>query len=409
MKIVIISGYYPPEQSADTRLNQDMVESLTEKGEDVTLIVPFPSRGVSEEQQKLYLDKKDEIVNEHLRIIRVGNPGKYNQGIIKRGFAFLKKSFQLYKVAKRIKTDLFFIVSTPPTLGYIAALLSKKNHVIYKLEDAFPDSLMHTKNLTEKSILIKIFRKLEKWVYRRVDIICTISDDLKNTLIKKGVLEDKIKVVYDWIDENKCIPIDRNENFLFDKFGLDRHKVYISYGGNIGLLQNIKTVVKAATFFRESNPELEIVIIGNGSWKPELDKMLATGNYPNVHWFPMQPTEDIAYVYSLGDIGLVSLREGVTRIALPSKTWDIMSAGRAVLCEIDLYSGLKNIVENNNVGYCVEPNDVEGMVRVIKLMISNLAETRAMGERGRKYICSNLTRKQAIEKYISLFNSEVTK
>lgn len=407
MKITVIAGYYPPEQSADTRLNQDLVESLAEKGEDVTLIVPFPSRGVSKEIQNQYLKKKYERIKDHLEIYRVGKPTKYKQGITRRGIAFLFKSYQIYKVAKKIESDICFIISTPPTLGYIAARLSQKKTVIYKLQDAFPDSLMHTKNLSEKSILVKVLRIFEQCIYKRVTRICTISDDLKKTLLNRGVSESKITVIYDWIDENKCMPIERKDNFLFDKFELDRNKRYIAYAGNIGLLQNIKTIVLTSERFKETNPELEFVIIGDGSWKSELDKMLETGNYNNVRWFPMQPTEDIAYVYSLGNIGLVSLQPGITKIALPSKTWDIMSAGRAVLCEIDLYSGLCNIVNDNKVGFCVDPNDVDGMEIAIRKMLEDMKETENMGRRGREYICANLTRNAAIDKYINMFNKEM--
>lgn len=407
MKITVIAGYYPPEQSADTRLNQDMAESLALKGHDVTLIVPFPSRGISAEEKKKYLTKTYEKVSEHLEIYRVGKPTEYEQDIVKRGLSFLIKSYQLYKVARTIDSDICFVVSTPPTLGYIAAKLSKKRRVIYKLQDAFPDSLMHTKKMSEQSLAIKFFRMLERNVYKKVARICTISDDLKETLLNRGVPEEKITVIYDWIDENKCLPIERKDNFLFDKFGLDRNKRYIVYAGNIGLLQNLKTVVLVSERFRETNSELEFVIIGDGSWKVELDKMLESGNYKNVHWFPMQSTEDIAYVYSLGDIGLVSLQPGITKIALPSKTWDIMSAGRAVLCEIDLYSGLCNIISENGVGFCVEPNDLDGMEIAIRKMLAEIDETEKMGKRGRRYICNNLTRDASIEKYISMFNREL--
>lgn len=407
MKITIVAGYYPPEQSADTRLNQDLVEGLVQKGHDVTLIVPFPSRGISDEIKITYLNKKMETNLSRLTIIRVGKPTKYHQGIIRRGFTFILKSFQLYHVAKKTDSDIYLIISTPPTLGYVAALLSKKKKVIYKLQDAFPDSLIHTKKLDETSLIIKFFRRLEKHVYKKVSHICTISEDLKKTLISKNVPEKKITVIYDWIDEKKCFPVEKVDNNLFDKLGLDRNKLYISYAGNIGLLQNLKTFVLASESFRESHPEVVFVIIGDGSWKKELDKMLETGKYNNVCWFPMQPTKDIAYVYSLGDIGLVSLQPGITKIALPSKTWDIMSAGRAVLCEIDLYSELFNIVTKNRVGYCVAPNDVDGMVKAIYTMLRDMDETRKMGDRGREYIINNLTRNSAIDKYVQMIKAEL--
>ena len=407
MKITIIAGYYPPEQSADTRLNYDLAEGLAEKGNDVTVIVPFPSRGIDETVRKQYLLNRYEKVNNHLQIYRVGWVTHYKQNIFKRGIEFLIKSYQIYKYAKNIDTDIYFVVSTPPSLGYVAAKLYNKKKVIYKLQDVFPDSLMHTKNMRESSLLIRFFRILEKTVYKKVNRICTISDDLKNTLIDRGVPENKITVIYDWIDENKCYPIKKENNFLFDKFSLDRNKKYVVYAGNIGWLQNIKTVVFTAKRFIKTNPDLEFIIIGNGAWKSELDKMLDTGEYTNVRCFPMQPTEDIAYVYSLGDIGLVSLRHGVTKIALASKTWDIMSAGRAIICEIDLYSGLCNTIKSNKVGYCVSPGDVDGMEKVIREMICKISETDNMGRRGRQFICDNLTKGVAIDKYLDMFQKEM--
>ncbi len=405
MNITVIAGYYPPEQSADTRLNQDLIEGFAERGEHVTLVAPFPTRSVSLAQQKEYVNKRHEIISDNISIYRVGKPTRYSQGLLQRGINFAIKSLQMYRLAKKIKTDVYFVVSTPPTLGYVAALLSRKNRVVYKLQDAFPDSLIHAKNLKEKTIVIKLLRLLERWVYRSVSEICTISDDLKKTIISRGVNPYKVTVIYDWIDENKCRPIAREENFLFDKFKLDRNKTYISYAGNIGTLQNLQTVVLAAERFAKSNPDLEFVIIGNGASKKEIESIIEARRINNVRLFPMQPTRDIAYVYSLGDVGLVSLKPEITKYALPSKTWDIMSAGRAVVCEIDLYSELCGVVMNNKLGYCVAPGDVDGMEKVIRTALIDKNEIFKMGQRGREYICENLTRNNAISKYIRVIKN----
>lgn len=407
MKITVIAGYYFPEQSADTRLNRDFVESLAEKGLDVELIVPFPSRGISDTVKNEYLHKKYERINEHLEIYRIGKPTEYKQNIVKRGLLFLFKSIEIFLVARRSNSDLYFVISTPPTLGYVAALLSKKRKVIYKLQDIFPDSLLYANKINEKSFLFKIFKRLESYVYNSVTKICVVSDDLKNTLITRNIPESKITVIYDWVDENKCFPINRKDNYLFDKFNLSRDKIYIVYAGNIGLLQNIKSLVLVSERFKESNPELYFIIIGDGSWKINLEQMLQSGEHSNVLCFPMQPTEAIAYVYSLGDIGVVSLQHGITKIALPSKTWNIMSAGRAVLCEIDLYSILCKIVEDNNLGYCVEPDNLDEMEKAIRIMLSDMEAIKNMGERGRNYICNNLTRNIAINKYLQMIKSEL--
>lgn len=403
MNIMIIAGYYPPEQSADTRLNQDLAEGLSRIGHHVKVVVPFPNRGISESIKNQYINKKYEKVSENLEIFRIGSPSDYRQGIIKRGLSFLYKSLKIYRFAKKIECDICLVVSTPPTLGYVAALLSYRKKVIFKLQDAFPDSLVQSQTIGNHNIIFIILELLEKWVYKRVHKIITISDDLKKTLIKRGVPNKKIKVIYDWIDEEKCRDISREENTLFNRFNLDKKYFYVSYAGNIGQLQNLRTFIKASEIVAKYRPDIRFVVIGNGSWETSMKELLNKKKYHNFLTFPMQPTEEIASVYSLGDVGLVSLKPNVTKIALPSKTWDIMSVSRAVLCEIDLYSGLCKIINKYHCGYCTKPNDSLSMAKRIIQMYDNYSETKAMGMNGRKYIEGNLTLKSSIEKYNNFF------
>lgn len=399
MKVTVIAGYFPPEQSADSRLNQDLAVSLAESGMDVTLIVPFPTRGVSEDVQAAYLSRCDEQFRERLRILRVGSPGKYRQGLLRRGLSFLKKSGSLYDAARKIESDVYLVVSTPPFLGYVAALLARKKPVIYKLQDIFPDSLIHSKKLAERNLLVRVLRKLERWVYRSVTEIVASSDDMKATLMTRGVQASKISVIYDWVDETKCYPIAKEDNPLFQKFKLSTDYFYVCYAGNIGLLQNIETIVRASELLREKAPDIKFVLIGDGAWKPHLDKMLAKMPCENIHCFPMQPMEEIAAVYSLGDVGLVSLKPDITRFALPSKTWDILAAGRPVICEIDQFSRLSTLIEKGHCGYSVAPGDAESMAARVLELYEHQAKAHEMGQCGRKYIETCLTRQRAMEHY----------
>lgn len=399
MKITLIAGYYSPEQCADTRLNKDFATSLSDRGYKVTVIVPFPTRNVSPEVQEDYCNKRCEIVSENLKIIRVGNPNRYKDGLIQRGWSFLKKSFVLYKEAKKIPTDIFFIVSTPPFLGYVASLLSKNTLVVYKLEDIFPDSLLYVKNYSELNLLIIFLRKLEKWIYRSVSLIVTESANMKYTLVERGVNQDRIAVIPDWIDETSCFPVERGENRLFDKWNLDRNKFYVCYAGNIGLLQNVLTMVNAAKIIAKKYPEIQFVVIGDGACKKELEIKIAEEELYNFYVFPMQQESIIAYVYSLGDVGIVSVKPGVINIALPSKTWAVLAAGRAVICEIDKPSELSRLIDDEHCGYSVSPgNSLEMATRIIELY-NNQSLAKEMGGNGRRFILNNLTKELAMKQY----------
>ena len=105
-------------------------------------------------------------------------------------------------------------------------------------------------------LLWKIGRIIENFTYRNSDKIIVISQDFKKNIMAKGVPEDKIVVIYNWVDQNAVVDIPRSENILFDRYGLDRSKFYITYNGNIGLTQNMDMLLEVAKAL-EANEEIQ--------------------------------------------------------------------------------------------------------------------------------------------------------
>ena len=399
MNITFLAGYFTPEKSADTHLNDDLARDFASYGSTVHVVVPFPNRGLNEDQIAKYETLRNEKINDHLTIHRVGGKSKFQKGLIARGLSFLKKTFLLYKESRKYKTDCFFVVSTPPFLGYLAIFLGSKTPVVYKLQDVFPDNLIEIKNLSESNLLVKILRMLEKKVYASVSRILVCSEDVKETLLNRGVDEQKIAVVHDWVDETSCVPVPRNENPLFDTYGVSRDDFIFAYGGNIGHMQNVDTIIDVAKILQDEEPNIKIVLIGDGARKQHIEDRVHDEAVSNVIMIPMQPLDKVSYVYSFGDVGLVSLKPGVAKTALPSKAWSVMSAARPVLCEIDAECELTDIIRNEMLGECVLPGDACGMAEaMLKMYKMSSRELDAMGKRCRGYIVDELNRKKSTTK-----------
>lgn len=393
MKITMLAGYYAPEKSADTHLNVDLAESFSRLGAEVTVLVPFPSRGIDDKEQAAYLSRRDERVSDTLRILRVGEPAVYHKSLLRRGLALLKKSMALYRAARRTQTDAYFIVSTPPFLGYFGALLSKRAPVVYLLHDVFPDSLALSGKLREGSVPMRALHRVERWMYRRLTHIDPCSEDIKTTLLSRGVPAEKLTVVSNWADPDECVGVARSDNPLFDRYGLSRDWFYVSYGGNLGHLQNAETILRAAQRL-QSVPAIRFALIGDGARAQALREQCREMALQNVDWLPLQ--SDVSAVYSFGDVELVSLKAGVTRIAMPSKTWSILSAARPVICEAERNSGLVRLLEQLGCGVGVEPGDDAALAdAVLALYRLDAAQRERMGAAGREYICSHLNREQA--------------
>jgi glycosyltransferase involved in cell wall biosynthesis len=197
----------------------------------------------------------------------------------------------------------------------------KKVPFIYNLQDIFPDSLAGTGLAKKGGLLWKIGRVIENFTYRNADKIIVISEDFKRNIMAKGVPEEKIVVVYNWVDEEAVKHVPREENKLFDAYGLDRSKFYITYSGNIGLTQNMDMLLEVAKELETTEPDIQFVLIGEGAYKKRVQEIIAEKNIGNVALLPFQPYEDISHVFSLGDAGLVISKPGVGENSVPSKTW----------------------------------------------------------------------------------------
>lgn len=221
MQITFLAGYYEPDISADTHLNSSLCNGLSMAGYNVKVVAPYPSRGISNDIISKYLNIQEETNEYGVHIKRVCG-GKFRTNIFLRGIDFLRKTVLLYNAAKKIDTDVYIIMSTPPFLGLISSFLPKKAVKIYRLQDIFPDSLINSGIINESGAIFNLLKYLEKRIYVGNDLIITVSKDMKNQLIARGVNAEKIEVIYNWIDENKCIPIKKEDNYLFDEFGVEK-------------------------------------------------------------------------------------------------------------------------------------------------------------------------------------------
>ncbi len=412
MKILKLSPYYYPEQVSSSHLSDDLEEALVKEGIDIEIYAPIPTRGISDETRKKYKKIKfEEFQQGHIKLYRFNMfPEKINPVV--RGLRYILVNIvQYFKASSAKNIDIIYAASTPPTQGLLCALVKKKltrryGHdvkYVYNLQDVFPDSLVYTGLCKESSILYKIGDKIMNYTYNNADKIIVISEEFKKVLLRKGISEDKIEVIYNWIDENKIQYIPRKNNKLFDEYDLDRNKFYIAYSGNIGLTQNMDMLLEIAEHIKE-NKNIGIILVGEGAYREQVEKIIKGKSLDNVILIPFQPYERISEVFSLGNMSLIISKKGVAKNSLPSKTWGYMSAKRPILASFDTDSELTRIIEKNECGVCVEADDAKTLEKVI-VELSKLDSTKLddMGNNGRKYIIQNITKEVCTSKYINVF------
>lgn len=402
MRAIFPCSYYLPETAASLYLTDNIVHACAENGVEVDLYTPTPTRNVPEGAK---WERHEVKVNGKLRINRFHLYGEGKNPLL-RAFRYLLGECILLHYCLWKKYDVAFIDSTPPIQGLKMPLIKwfRRKPTVYNAQDIFPDSLVGTGLAKKGGVLWKIGRVVENITYKYADKIIVISEDFKRNIMAKGVPEEKIVVVYNWVDEEAVKHVAREENKLFDAYGLDRSKFYITYSGNIGLTQNMDMLLEVAKELETAEPDIQFVLIGEGAYKKRVQEIIAEKNIGNVALLPFQPYEDISHVFSLGDAGLVISKPGVGENSVPSKTWSILSASRPVLANFD-ENELKNIVAENQCGIFTKAGDKEAFKQAILDLYHDRTRCEQLGRNGREFILRNLTRAVGTQKYVDVIKS----
>jgi len=403
MRILKMSSYCVPEQVSSTHLSADLQKAYLNNGFTIVNYVPTPTRGVSDEVRAKYKKIKYEELEDGKIVIHRFAMFREGRNPIQRALRYaLVNIAQYFKGSRAKDIDVIFAGSTPPTQGLLCGLVKKRLKVpfIYNLQDIFPDSLVNAKMTKKGSLIWKIGRKIEDFTYRSADKIIVISEDFKRNIMEKGVPEEKIVIVPNWVDTGAVYPVERQDNILFDRYNLDRSKFYICYSGNIGHSQNLELLLEAAKRLKKELPDVHIVLIGEGAAKADLEKTVAEEKLDNVTILPFQPYEEIAHVFSLGDAGLIMSKPGIGGSSVPSKTWSIMAAERPVLTSFDMDSEMFRLIDSVGCGVCADASDVEALLEAVRTLYNDRDAAKEMGKKGVVYVKTYLDKDVCTGMYV---------
>jgi glycosyltransferase involved in cell wall biosynthesis len=406
MKITFITGHLCKERHA---LLNELALDLGEYGAEVTVLTGFPSRRISDEVRQYYLEHPVEQISENVIVRRIGSRRGEGKSLLERMIKYVFLTRQLYKEAKKIPTDAYYLYSSPPFLGYIGCKLAKIAPTLYNAQDLFPDTLVHMKNISNKNPLIAWFRHKEKQVYIKNTRIVTISEDMKNTIASAGCDSEKIDVIYNWADTINLHHVKKSENALMDELGIDKSKFIVSYAGDIGLFQGWDVILESAIILKEQNDEIQFVLIGSGSYKERLLERLEKEQITNVQVLPLQPASRLSEIYSVGDMELVPIEKGITKMALPSKTGVIMSCGSPILALVDKDSEIEKIIKDHNIGVAIEHGSAKKLADAILYCYEHKNDLDEWGKNARAFSLDNYSRKIQTKKYYDVLRKITSK
>lgn len=411
MKILKLPPYYFPEQVSSTHLSADLTEGFVSKGWLVENIVPMPCRGISDELRNEYKHKRHEILYDGKVTVKRFPMFKEGRNPVIRALRyFLVNSIQKKRAKKAKGIDLVYGGSTPPIQGLlcgkVARLLSRKYGrkvpFIYNLQDIFPDSLVTTGLARKDSLLYRIGSKIEEKTYQYADKIIVISNSMRKNILDKGVPESKIKVIPNWIDTSKVVPVAKEANALFEEFAIPKEKFIVLYAGNLGAAQGTEVLIEAAERLKEHS-EIQFVIFGNGIDFETIQRKIHEEHLNNVFLHALLPQNRVSEVYSLGDVDIITCKKGTGMSSMPSKLWSIMACNTEIIASFDEESDLAEVLRESQGGFCVEPQNAAALAEAILSSYQRRKEGNPPQICSREYVEQHASKERCVSEYIALF------
>mgnify|MGYP006084062441 FL=1 len=272
----------------------------------------------------------------------------------------------LYIFFKYRKSKLY-LVSNPP-INVFTFKITKREYA-YLIYDLYPQVLVKNNLISTSSWLYNYWMRLNKKMFNNAKHIFTLSDGMKENL-KYISRHEQLKVVPVWTNTTFFKDIPRAEN-IFLKTNHLEGKFIVGYSGNLGKTHPVEKIIEIAEYLKNTQ-DIQFLIIGDGEKKLMLEKIQAQKKLPNLKILDFQATKLFPHVLAAMDIGVVTLEINATDLSVPSKTFDLMSAGKPILSIASNNSELAAIIATNHIGQNFDENtSIEQMAAYILKLKSN--------------------------------------
>lgn len=383
MKLLVICQYYYPEPFRIT----DICESLVEKGHDVTVLTGLPNYP---EGKILKNYRRGNNRRETINGVKVIRTFEIGRGTSKLQLFLNYFSYTLTASIKAFnlngKFDVVLVNQLSPVVMAIPAIVYKKKHnrkiLLYCL-DLWPASLI-AGGIKESSIFYKLFFKISKWIYSSVDSIAVTSSMFKEYFKEKLFMD---------IENIQHIPQYAEDIFAEIEEKKENRKFNFVFAGNIGEMQSVETIVKAANELKEKN-NIMFHIVGDGSKLKECILLSKKFKLKNIIFYGRKPINEMPQYYSFADAMLITLKnDKAISYTLPGKVQSYMAAHKPIIGSID--GETRRVIKEAGCGYCCAADDYKELSKII-LEFCDSNQQRLMGQNGYDYYIKNYSKKNFI-------------
>lgn len=365
MHILMINQFFWPDVAPTGQYLADLARHLAAEGHEVTVICSREVYGQS---------VNDGQAPPPVRVIRV--PG----APFKRTFVSRMLSYATFLAGSVWSSfwvrrpDIVLTMTTPPLLSLTGTLLKSirgTRHFIWEM-DMFPDALVTTGAMAERSLLVRLLGRLQLASQRRADGIIALGPCMQTRLIANGVPPELIHVAENWADSRLIEPAPSRS----------AGPLHILYSGNLGMAHDIGTVADALRFFRNDSRFI-FSFAGGGVGKARLERVCEAESIQNVRFLPYSDRERMSAHLAQADVGLVTELAACLGTVVPSKVYGLMAAARPVLFVGPNSATPALLIARFECGWQIEPGDSRSLINLLEQLSRDRTQVQRRGQQAR--------------------------
>jgi len=407
-RVLLHSLVFSPDGVSTAYIMTELALELKRLGHSVTVLTTTPHYNINQEALAgqpmhkcwlglLYYSECGGIPVWHVKLPMKGNR-VWSRAVDYVRFHMLSLIASLYMIGPQ---DVVIATSPPLTIGVISWLLGVRWHApsVYKVAEVYPD-LAIRQGVIRGKIMIGIMCWLERFVYSRSAMIVPIADQFRDVIRGRGVPDQKLLTIPDFVDKDFYRPLPRDNPFA-KKHGLLEDFIVL-YGGNVGIVQDWESVLFAAETL--SSLPIRFVIVGDGVRWSWLSDEIAKRGLQNVKLLGYQSKDLMPQINASCDIAIIPMTRTGAQDGFPSKIYSNLASARPVIVSAHQNSGMAAIVRRVGCGCVVPPEDPQAFADAVLSAFRERELLPSKGKLGRQFVEKDYSKEAISRKYDALIH-----
>jgi glycosyltransferase involved in cell wall biosynthesis len=360
MKILYFYQYFTTPKGAWGTRVYEFARRWVEAGDEVTVVTSVYDKS------DLHPDSligRYTVEGIDVRVINVRLSNKH--GIAARLFTFALYALIACWYAIRLRADVVVASSGPITAGIpgLVAHYLRRRPFIFEVRDLWPQGSIELGYLSNP-LFIHLARWFERRCYTAASTIVALSEGMAEWIHERYGCTHTVVVPN--ASDNDLFGVDDGSPA---PEGLNPDRALALYTGTLGVADDCSQIIRAAVELkRRGRDDIDVVLIGDGKERQELERMVGEDELSNVRFLGLLSKLEVARWLRRADVSLITFKEvPFTDTQSPNKMYDAFAAGVPIVQTTQGW--IKRFIGEHGCGSTVPPNDhkafADAVVRLI--------------------------------------------